>query len=152
MSVGPDRGIPVLINLNLPALVSAFVLFAAPAMADPPPQMGIPRAVVGVWVGERMHCQAPRHLMHTYGRTQTYHPSIFDDEPGYRCSVVNVRGHQPNYRVRLQCVSFGKEVERRRRPVMQTIELQEAGQRMQIRMWDTSNGDPLREEHLFRCR
>lgn len=136
---------------DLPPILAALVLQASPVRADPPPRMTIPKTLIGVWAGERTACTAPRSKLHLFRQDRTFHPRIFDDVVAHACTVVNVRGHAPNYRIRLHCRALGQSEKRGERPTMQTALLSDAGMRLEINMFDTSNGDPLRKEHLYRC-
>lgn len=135
-----------------PVAVSAALLQISSALADPPPRMMAPHALIGVWAGERMICRTSSKRLHVYRRERIFHPVIFENEIGYACQVLNVRGRKPSYRLHLQCASFGKGRETGRHPAIQTAQLQEAGRRMRIAMWDARTGDPLRQDHLYRCR
>ena len=147
----PARKRPIGVACLGVALAAIAVLPPGVARADPPPRMPIPRSMIGVWAGERMACTAPIVQLHVFRRQATRHPRVFDDEEGHACVVVNVRGSAPAYRVRLRCRAFGPQASRRERPALQTAVLAEGGMRMHITMWDTSDGGPLREDHLYRC-
>jgi hypothetical protein len=136
---------------GLAALASGCAMQAAPALAEPPPRMPIPRALIGAWAGEGIGCPAPKNHLHLFRRERTLHPRIFDGEVGHACRVLNVRGHAPSYRLRLLCRPFGSSSVHSERPVMQVARLSKAGMRLDIEMFATNDGEPLRKERLCRC-
>lgn len=135
----------------LPVMVALVTLHTATVRADAPPMMLTPAGLIGVWAGERMSCAAPRSRLHVFRRERTFHPRIFDDVPAHACKVLSVRGRTPEYRLHLRCRAFGRRGSHRERPVLQTAQLSEGGMRLEIGMIDTSDGSPLRKEHLYRC-
>lgn len=140
-------------KVRLPAMLVAACLFPPlQALADEPPRMPIPKALIGDWAGERVACAAPPNRLHLFRAGRTRHPQIYEGEAGYSCVVLNVRGRAPNYRLHLRCRAFGTSVDRRPRPVNQAAKLSGDGVRMEISMWDWRDGTPLRNEHLHRCR